>query len=709
MMPFLAPLALLATLQEDPATHHSPDSVLYLEIPDVPAALEAYGRTALIATVTDPELAAAVGRVLGVEGFDPVAMLVAEYEAAVERGDMPPLRELLLDPLREVSVSVTAPEGQLLPLLLGLQSGTIDPGQLLGKVGVQVEVEMADGSAASKLADLIGSQAAMDGVQVDTERRGTARIFRFEGPEPALSMLALVQDGPHLGLVFGSQTPEAFLARLTGDEDVFSAPDPEDLTGRGTTVLRYHATFAEQALSLPQLAKAGILIDMAEGLVGPSLTMLLRGGKWRVGIEDSGRVVTEGVHPRADHPLDQVFASQPLQSSDFNLIHPDAIVGWVVHFDTKPVLALIEKTAGDGAEHAFPKLEEDYDFRPDKDLLAPLGSALAYSLPAPQSLLAAPPLMVSATLADRDAFIRGMDGLGRWIRIETEGDFELSSSEYRGMRLYSLEIDWSVLGLPPSIPIDPSGFFKPTMAVCPEHVFITTLPNHAKREIRRLLSADEVERTHEFPKDVTSAGFADWVAFLGNLYTSARAMAPMLALAGDELPFDPTALPSADQVTGHFGASWRWKRNLGDGQVLHFQESSFGPEAALSVVIGAGAAVWGMQGVQAVDPPTPVMVIEGGVPPGAGPEWHSAKERAGELRGAVFLFHVEQGEWPRKLSELTKKTSGHPEGYLVGGQVGSDPWGGAYHLAIEDERPVVWCNGPNGRDEDGGGDDVVAR
>ena len=92
-------LALSPQGADDPAALHPAGSVAYLDVPDVPGAIEAYQRTALFQTLRDPEIQALAGSVVGVDSLDPFALLEAEYRAAVERGEIPPLWELVIEPL----------------------------------------------------------------------------------------------------------------------------------------------------------------------------------------------------------------------------------------------------------------------------------------------------------------------------------------------------------------------------------------------------------------------------------------------------------------------------------------------------------------------------------------------------------------------------------------------------------------------------------
>lgn len=680
---------------DDPAPLHPAGSALYLDVPDVPSAIEAYQRTALFETLRDPEIQKLAGSVVGLEQLDPFALLESEYRKAVERGELPPIWEVVIEPLQSLSLSLSSPEGPLMPTILALIGGQASEEQLFEAIGAQLMLEMRDVAAADALRSML---LALLPEEPEISQITGATVYHFPSSNGRVS---LVQDANRCVFLAGANTPEEYVGRARGELTGLRVEVPEPWQGTGDTVFRFQSTVQEELWSLEDgvsfrspFALAGPALELAEGLVGPLVSMLGRGGNWRMGIDEKGRVITEGLSRRGMLPLDDVLASRPLDPAALDLIHPDAIVGWAVHFDPEPLLALIEEAlgaqaggpGGRSAPNPMEMLDEQYGFRPDRDLLAPLGSALAYSLPEPKTLLAAPPLMVSAALSDRQAFQKGMDGLSVFVRDETRGDFEISRSEYRGMRLYSLEIDWDAVGLPADIPIDPSAFFKLTMAVCDERVFVTTLPSHAKREIRRILSQSGVEPVREFPEGCTSVGFADWFTFIGKLYTSARAIAPIM---GEDLPFDPALLPPAARITGRFAESLRWKRHHGDEWVLHYQESSIGPEIAIVL----GVAVLAGQ-MRMVDTEGELVAVESG---------YASSERVAQ---AARNYQAVHGKWPTVHDLVTPAEEGGEPWlnplFLV------DPWGNAIQLKeLEGGRLQVWSAGLNGIDEGGGGDDIV--
>ena len=704
-----------APSQDHPALH-PPGCVLYAEIPDVPAVYRAYATTALARVLGDEELQAALGEVLGRDPVDPVELLLEQYRLSVGEGQAPPILEDLLRPLRAASLSLSLEGvglGELIQAAERLQAEGTDPqAYLLEHVGLQLNLEFEGNAAAEQAEELLGDLLA-------EAAAGAAAA----GAEPGL-----VREGSHCCLVLGSSTTQGFLRRLQSEEPGWGgdalAAGSEHFRAQGTPVLELFNSASEMLLDIPEVARGAVLLDLVEGLLGPNVTMLVRGGRWRVVIDDDGRFVTEGFHRRHVGGLNGVLASQPVGQNALRLIHPDAIVAWAVHLDKQPLLELVREELGKLGEDPFEELERAYGFRPDRDLLAPLGPAVAYSLPAPKSLLAAPPLTFSAALTDREAFVRGMDGLVELLRREGRDELRVTTAEYRGARLYTLELDLGDWGELP-LPISPSSLVKPTLAVMDDLLILTTLPTHAKREVRRALRQEPelhpILAAADLPQGCCEVGFSDWMRFLGKVYSGAKAMAQMFAgMGGEELPFDIEALPSSELITRHFAPTVRWRRNV-EGGVLHHQESSWGPEVPLMLGIGVWtAALAAAPAAPAAPAAEPRGVFEsatapdvsadarGLAPPEVTVEWSSTLATLMEMRVALALYRQEKGAYPGDLEALSAATEDHPRGYL-GGPLVPDAWGNPFLYALEEGEARLWSRGPDGKDQGGGGDDIVAR
>jgi len=693
-------------------------------MPDLIGLRDAYARTALFRTLNDADLHTAIGEVMGDPEFDPIGALWDLYMTAVDEEGVPDVLALL-DPLREISLSVHVSEGRvdtLIREIQALEERGGDPGPyLLANVGVQLQLTYIDEEEAQRGLRFLTELAAEEGANLIVDERDGISVLRDGGDDPIEQAYRLVQDGARMTLLVGAAADEAaYMARAGGQAPVLEraqmlSAGMQHFTGEGTTIVEGYSAIGEQLFALPELAEVAPLVELLEGVVGTPVSMIARGGHWRVLVDDQGRFVTEGFHGRMDDiPLSGVFGGAPLEKGALSLIHPDAIVGWATHFDDGPLRELIESKLGTLEEDPFVQIDEAFGFRPDRDLLEPLGPALAYSLPAPKSLLSAPPLMLSAALEEggREAFLRGMDGLAALVEHESGGQYEFRVSEYRGMRLY--ELDFEIPGLADiGLPIDPSALLKPTVAVLEDRVFVTTLPSHAKREIRRVLKQDPTLNpllVGSCPEGSTQVAFADWIQFIGKLYGGAKAMAPMIAAtAGEELPFDLGKLPDAEVVTRHFAPTQRWTRHV-EGGVLHYEISSFGPEIpmVLSIAAVGGLFVARQELLQADMAHAPEEVFVE-IPEGASVQWHETFGELQHLKAGATVYRHEMGSWPAELADLARPFGGFPQGFFDGGPIPQDAWGNTirYGVAEDGKSIMLWSMGPDGWDDGGGGDDIV--
>jgi hypothetical protein len=585
---------------------HPADAVLYLEVPDVPGALAAYEATAYARLVNDPDVQAAIARVLHQESFDPWEALMDLIAQAEEEGDLPPLRELLA-PTSRVAISLNVRGGDALAFVARvkeLEGQAADDAAyeraVAEDLGLQLTVDFASAAAAGDLVDFLRTTLQDQGLELErsTLALGGHDADLWSVPE-GLGALAdsvrLVRSGARVvGLIGCLDTAglQERAARTSAGGGRFAAGRKRFDPPSGVTLFELENRVSDQLMALAPNPAVSPLLDLAEGLMGPNLTMLTRGGHWRIQLRD-GRFVTEGLHPVPAHsPLDGLFASEPLSAGALSMIHPEAIVAWAVHFDKQKALALLAQATQDAQGDPFAEIELAYGFRPDRDLIEPLGPAITYSLPGEISLLSAPPLMVTLALSDAAAFRRGIAGLMRLIEDEGLDEMTLSARPYRGYDVYTLAFEYD-LGLE-GLPIDPLAILRPSLVVLDDRVLITTNPTHAKKEIRRVLKLDgELHpwlASGAIPEGAAEVGFADWIQVVGRLYAGAKSMAPMLgAMAGEELPIDLTQLPEAELFTRHFAPSSRWKRHTEHG-LLHWAESSFGPEAQL-VLVAAGVGV----------------------------------------------------------------------------------------------------------------------
>ncbi|MEE8468851.1 MAG: type II secretion system protein GspG [Planctomycetota bacterium] len=700
---FSAVPAVASHTQVDHTTLHPPDARVYLSVPDFPSIREAYGRTALGKLLRDPQMSA-LATALGGGEENLGRMLLALYAEQVEAGGAPPVIDICLRPLRAASLSVTlrgVDLGELAAEMSAWERAGDDPWALaLQHLGVLVDLEFEDAQAARRALDLLLGQVGSEA--------------RSEGADPAPQAWRGVTAGVHLALCLGAVDEDAFARRVRGEEPGLAelgrlgefgengeneqnGGNEEDgraarsrLDRRGVTVIEGFSTLVPNLSASPELARLAPLLYLVEGFLGPPVAMLLRGGSWRVSILEDGRFLTQGFHPLpAAHSPAAMLGAGPLDEAALDLLHPEAPVAWAARLDAGPLAGIGGSTLGG---HVSP------------DLVRSLGSTLTASLLAPRSLVTAPPVLLTVALEDQQTFVREVENLLR--EIERRAVVSVERSEYRAVPLYTLRFP----ALLPWLPFDLAGFLRPTLAVLEDRALLCLLPSHAKREVRRILTRaaqlpTALERG-ELPPGVTELATADWLRYLGRIYSATRALLPLLPSdAANPLIVDPDSLPDVCSITRHFQPSLRWKR-VEQGGVLHHLESSFGPEAGLGLAL---AALWMF--VSAPQPTEPLAEESADTQRPLSEQSRAAGiTRAGlaDLTLALTLYRLDQGHPPASLQHLTLPTAGYPGGFLNGRPVAQDGWQNAFRYAPGDGAYRLWSTGADGIDQNGGGDDLRA-
>lgn len=752
---FIAFAALAAPLAaQEPASLHPAGAEIVFQVHDVQGLIGAYTQTAIPKTLVDAEVHAAIGRLMGAgEPVDPVAMLMREYEGEVRRGDMPPILDILSG-VKSASVSLDVAGGDLFQFFKTVDTSPDEDAYLAANMGLRLVIDFVDEPAAEKMSALLDQ--VMDDDQMPDGVSVRTRVIEADGGDaytvqsllvdessqgyvdPVSKTIHHLKSGSRLALTVGNVDAEAYANALSagGMEESSMALLAPGRTAfgelKGTPMMEgYLQPFVEQILMEegPQFLPA---LDIAEGLIGPLASMVIRGGHWRVSV-DGDQFVTQGLHAGGNGgAMAGLVGVKPLDASALSLSHPDALVTTVTSLDTEVLAQIIEALAAEQGDDVLAQIEEAFGFNPRRDIAEALGGAISYSLPSLGSLLSAPNLMGAAQLKDREAFIRGMDGL--MAMAETSGgDVQVQRADYRGAMMYTVSLSGLFSGLPMGdLPIDPSSFFKPTITVMDGRVMLTTLPTHAKREIRRvakLVKKGEVPQPHAgisamgVPEGASTVGYADWPTFFGNLYTQLKSLAPVLAgfMGGGELPVNVEELPDAELLTRHFRASERWVRQTGD-HVEHYSRSSIGPEVIVGPLLAAGVAApmamarsRDIGGEELMVAATPVGEV-------AGLGYGSAAEEVNPddiaiattydtliaVSVAIRLYELDHnGNAPAELSALLATSASYPKGYLESGEVPTDAWGNAFVYAAVDDGHSLWSTGPNATDDGGQGDDVT--
>ncbi len=712
MIATTAALPFLLSLAGQHAAFHARDASVYFEVPDLQLLTSAYARTSLWRMLSDDDVHAALGPLIGESTLDPREKLGELIQQGLSQAHLPSLEETGLYDLTALSFSLAVPLEELV-------AGGADFQALLEqKSSLTLVLELAAPEAAEALA------STLEKLGLTMEDGAVVQLWR---------------DDRYVALLVGATARADFEKRLLGEAPSFEERTQAEgasthfTAESGVTVIEGYSALGELSRatgSVPFLAEAGPILGLLKGTLSGNLGVLLSGGHFRMQLRD-GLFVTESFRPEAA-PSAASSAHAEAATDALALVDPQALIGGVARFDPGalisaliPLSGVLLTATGEGAMAGF---EASYGFRPDRDLLAPLGGTFAFSL-APLSGPTAPDFRIVCALRDRERFLVGMEGLGRMLTDLAGEQVEVKASTYRKTPLFTFS--WRSDAAPKSaIPIDLAGLFKPTISVLEDRVVLTLNSHYAKDEVRRLSEASEggsegavapsagvALARRRVPADAFEAGFSDWIGMVAHVYTTVKSLAPMIASMGAELPFDPEMLPDADVFTRFFQPGFHWQKRV-EGGVLCYSESSLGPEFPLLLVGGAGAAAItaqssGMFGedessVEVVPVPQPPATPT----PAPAPEPVNGAEvtrmSIGDLEVAIAVYQYDQQKLPAALADLVRATADHPEGFLEGDKVPTDAWSRAFRYELNGEKYRLWSLGPDGVDQGGAGDDLSA-
>ncbi len=430
----------------------------------------------------------------------------------------------------------------------------------------------------------------------------------------------------------------------------------------------------------------------------------------------------------------QLLGNEAVTKDSFEMAPADAVAVWATHLDKEGMKAILmqwlAEFSGQEATEVMAALENNHGFRPDRDLIDPLGGGLVY-YNQPFTGIGMPKLYVALELDDPEAFARGVEGLGSYLTEVGEGAVKFTSRPYRKKAFMDFSLGEAASdGLEG---IDPD--FAPLLAsqsiavgVLDDRVIISLSSMFTKREMKRLLKSPSQERhplmesEEEFPPDIYSFGSTDYAEVLAGLYDSVRGFLPLIRQGGGmALPFEMSDMPSSDIFARYFQPTETWSRRV-EGGVYTYNESSFGPE----VLLAASSAILLLVSTQVE---AQLEIAEGAVSdlqdsggdssdqPLGGSEAEGlpvddlsrTQERLRDLKVSLVVYKSDVGAYPTRLAELLEPTTNFPSGFLGDEGLPNDGWGRAFRYALPEDGDSyrLWSMGEDGVDQEGAGDDVL--
>ncbi|MBK8099185.1 MAG: hypothetical protein IPK26_18915 [Planctomycetes bacterium] len=259
----------------------------------------------------------------------------------------------------------------------------------------------------------------------------------------------------------------------------------------------------------------------------------------------------------------------------------DALVDAVKAYDPK---------VGEQALGQLAKIEKQIGFTVRDDLFGALGDTmLSWSMPM-STITSAPEMAVLMKVNDADKIVKVLKALSSM----SEGMVEIEEGEKRGVKAFSLRINWDPTN---GMGMNPFDALTPTFAFKNGFMVAGFSASDIRRVFQRMDREDdpkgdirgnkEFEALAALPEGIQSVSFTDWKASFESGYqmlTGVLAFLPM----GEDIPIDMQLLPESGTLTKHLNGAVSYSKADGNG----FETTSvgpFGPEALLLL----GAAVGG--------------------------------------------------------------------------------------------------------------------
>ena len=228
--------------------------------------------------------------------------------------------------------------------------------------------------------------------------------------------------------------------------------------------------------------------------------------------------------------------------------------------------------------------------------------------------------------------------------------------------------------------------------------------------------ADFAKRWVDPPKDavVTGVSYSDTAAEFENSYQSLFGVINTLNMTNPQivkqLPIDLSMAPTSEKISQHLFGTVHVSYRVGDRAHLTQSRGPFGPEAALVVgglvAAGVGMFAYRQEQTQAISASSSRKAAKTAA---AGDPVKQARADLADISASITVYIITNNKPPESLDDLTKPMPDYPKGYMRGQPIPKDPWGHAYSYTTDGkDNYKLWSFGPNGVDDHGAGDDIVA-
>lgn len=743
-MVFLATLSASALLLVgEHAELHPANPNLYMELPEVHRAIEAYPQARTLQLLHDSSVTRLVAGLMGEdpEGFDMDAQLEGFFDDVVQ--SMPELQlvSALMGDARSASLSVSGMNIDQLGGKLARSEFSLTPDVLEQLNGTQLRLVLGyEGAPEEEIARALASLTSLMEVSLGEARTQAGEL---QGHSVELSVwsgeallgneVLLTRRGTELLIGVGSEAAGHLLsggAALAADPD-FKGLGSDFAEPNGVVLydLYVNATDASELSEMvgemdPELAMVSGALGLATGVAVPGDHFQER---WRTRLLN-GRFLAEtsSIDHGRDVGVQPLLGVAPVKAEAFGLVPADAVAVWATTLNKEGIAdllirALSQGVAGDSAD-VLAEIEATYDMNPQAELIDPMGESLVFYA-MPFSGIGAPKMFVALELNDPAAFAAGMERLGAVAVNLSGGALEFTSKPYRKNPFMSFSPasdelasggagDFGSVGIAGSVISSlASGL---AIGVVDGRAVLSLSNIYTKREMRRLIQGEGephalAAANLSLPEDTTSYGVTDWGGILDSLYSSLRGMLPLLqGSVGDSLPFSMEDLPPEGIFSRYMKPTVSWSKRTERGY-YSYSDASFGPEV-LGLLSGGVTMLFFTRQESTSEIGGPIVYAEEQpieLEPGGGDEAEKTRVILSGVKVGIVLFKASVGRYPQNLEELTHDQPDFPDGFLGSQEVPLDAWSHAlgYELSEDGNSYRLWSWGPNGLDEQGGGDD----
>lgn len=607
------------------------------------------------------------------------------------------------------------------------------------RVGIQGILDFADPAAASAALDAFDGwkSIARDGdpaLAKECTLGGHSCALRWyqseESPLAGRTRLRfwMAQDGARLYLGAQDTTPEEVAARVAGkqaglpeEQQLFAGCDAMSPSS-GAPVYRLWSDLDLQGLlRSPMLAGNE---SLARWLLPTLLPYAGAKGIWRVEMRGE-RFVTESVYQHHEGFENKALGAGVADATAARYVPKEAVGAWVTNVDGAALENEVRGIVGGllaKGQGATPEALKQLPLLADG-----LGTRAAfYMLPINSIQAFLPRAFLAVELKDKARFEAA---LAAWAAklAELDPEAKVVNKPYRKLTCVSISLgkEAEAEAAPSANPLGglaPDMSLSPTIVVFDDRVLFALKKTYAQSETRRIADGKSTElhpiaNPETFPKDVFEASVMDWGGLFGKLLDLAKGLAPMAAgMMGENAPqIDASALPGSATLARYFKPTTSWSKRLADGRIYTRAESSFGPETPFEILLFASAAGSAMKQRAAeefakaatgepVQPPNPEPAVD-----------TTAIETQAALllvKNGLAIYRLENAKLPAKLEELLAPSANYPDGYLAPKkELPKDGWGRAlvFKPEADGKRFQLYSLGPDGKDDNGAGDDVKSR